>query len=138
VIILTGLSERNSEKLLHEGAISYVEKSDKLLEKDGAVLIQAVARVLGKAAAPGRKLAMPCDYVIDKERRLVLSSAWQKDCPVRVFGRIHTGFTLRSPHRNAAQTTLPHRVAQGLPAALVSVARGQSDEATHFCDGRRN
>jgi CheY-like chemotaxis protein len=54
VIILTGLSERNSEKLMQEGAIGYLEKSDKLLEKDGAVLIQAVARALGKAAAPQR------------------------------------------------------------------------------------
>jgi two-component system alkaline phosphatase synthesis response regulator PhoP len=52
VIILTGLSERNSEKLLQEGAASYLEKSDTLLEKDGAVLIQAVARVLGKAVGP--------------------------------------------------------------------------------------
>jgi CheY-like chemotaxis protein len=54
VIILTGLSERNSEKLMQEGAIGYLEKSEKLLEKDGAVLIQAVARALGKAAAPQR------------------------------------------------------------------------------------
>ncbi|HLW87102.1 MAG TPA: response regulator [Terriglobales bacterium] len=53
VIILTGLSDRNSEKLLQEGAISYVQKSDKLLEKDGAVLIQAVVQVIGKAAASG-------------------------------------------------------------------------------------
>jgi CheY-like chemotaxis protein len=52
VIILTGLSERNSEKLLQEGATSYLEKSDNLMEKDGAVLIQAVAQVLGKATAP--------------------------------------------------------------------------------------
>ena len=52
VIILTGLSERNKEKLLQEGAVSYVEKSDTLLEKDSAVLIQAVARALGKAAGP--------------------------------------------------------------------------------------
>jgi len=51
VIILTGLSERNKEKLLQEGATSYVEKSDKLLEKNAAVLIQAVAQVIGKAAA---------------------------------------------------------------------------------------
>ena len=51
VIILTGLSERNSEKLLQEGATSYVEKSDALLEKDGVVLVQTVARVLGKPAA---------------------------------------------------------------------------------------
>jgi two-component system alkaline phosphatase synthesis response regulator PhoP len=51
VIILTSLSERNSEKLLQEGAASYMEKSDKLLEKDGTVLIQAVARALGKAAS---------------------------------------------------------------------------------------
>ena|SRR5580698_2704509 len=54
VIILTGLSERNSEKLLQEGAASYLQKSDKLLERDGAVLIQAVTEVLDKAAAPGR------------------------------------------------------------------------------------
>jgi CheY-like chemotaxis protein len=53
VIILTGLSERNSEKLLQEGAAGYVEKSDTLLEKDGVVLIEAVKRVLRKAAAPG-------------------------------------------------------------------------------------
>jgi|SRR5579863_1515228 len=53
VIILTGLSDRNSERLLQEGAISYVQKSDKLLEKDGAVLIQAVVQVIGKAAASG-------------------------------------------------------------------------------------
>jgi len=52
VIILTGLSERNKEKLLQEGAISYLEKSETLLEKDSAVLIQAVVRVLGKAAEP--------------------------------------------------------------------------------------
>ncbi len=52
VIILTGLSERNKEKLLQEGATSYLEKSEKLMEKDGAVLLQAVARALGKAAAP--------------------------------------------------------------------------------------
>jgi CheY-like chemotaxis protein len=54
VIILTGLSERNKEKLLQEGAASYLEKSETLLEKDGAVLIEAVKRVLSKAAAPGR------------------------------------------------------------------------------------
>jgi two-component system alkaline phosphatase synthesis response regulator PhoP len=50
VIILTGLSERNADRLLQEGAISYVEKSDTLLEKDGAALIQAVTRVIGNAA----------------------------------------------------------------------------------------
>jgi|SRR5580698_6588886 len=54
VIILTGLSERNSEKLMQEGAIGYLEKSDKLLEKDGAVLIQAVARALGNTTVPQR------------------------------------------------------------------------------------
>jgi two-component system, OmpR family, alkaline phosphatase synthesis response regulator PhoP len=52
VIVLTSLSERNSAKLLEEGATSFVEKSDSLLDKDGAVLIQAVARVVGKAATP--------------------------------------------------------------------------------------
>lgn len=48
VIVLTALSERNKDKLLQEGAISYVEKSDTLLEKDGAVLIAAVRQVIGK------------------------------------------------------------------------------------------
>jgi CheY-like chemotaxis protein len=52
VIVLTALSERNAAKLLEEGAISFVEKSDSLLDKDGAVLIQAVARVVGRATAP--------------------------------------------------------------------------------------
>ena len=54
VIVLTALSERNKEKLFQEGAVSYVEKSDALLEKDGAVLIKAVRQVIGKGAAPGR------------------------------------------------------------------------------------
>jgi two-component system cell cycle response regulator len=49
VIVLTALSERNKEKLLQEGAISYLEKSEDLLEKDGAALIQAVKEVIGKA-----------------------------------------------------------------------------------------
>jgi CheY-like chemotaxis protein len=52
VIVLTALSERNAAKLLEEGATSFVEKSDSLLDKDGAVLIQAVARVVGQATAP--------------------------------------------------------------------------------------
>jgi CheY-like chemotaxis protein len=51
VIILTGLSERNKDRLLQEGAISYLEKSDTLLEKDSAVLIQAVAQALGKSSS---------------------------------------------------------------------------------------
>jgi CheY-like chemotaxis protein len=49
VIVLTALSERNKEKLLQEGAISYVEKSDELLKKDGAILIEAVRQVMAKA-----------------------------------------------------------------------------------------
>jgi len=55
VIILTGLSERNSEKLLQEGAISYVEKSDKLLEKDGAVLIQSGSAGAWQSGSTGKK-----------------------------------------------------------------------------------
>ncbi|MGO9127026.1 MAG: response regulator [Terriglobales bacterium] len=59
VIVLTALSERNKDKLLLEGAVSYVEKSDKLLEKDGAVLIEAVRQVIGKAAAPKARAVFP-------------------------------------------------------------------------------
>jgi len=51
VIVLTGLSERNKEKLLHEGASAYMEKSDMLLENNAATLIDAIVRVIGKASA---------------------------------------------------------------------------------------
>ena len=50
VIVLTGLSERNKEKLLGEGAAVYVEKSGTLLEHNAAVLIQTITAVIGKAA----------------------------------------------------------------------------------------
>jgi CheY-like chemotaxis protein len=54
VIVLTALSERNKEKLLKEGAIGYVEKSDTLLEKDSAALVQAVARAMSKSSGMKR------------------------------------------------------------------------------------
>ena len=49
VIVLTGLSERNKEKLLSEGAAAYLEKSDALLKNNSAALLQAVVQVIGKA-----------------------------------------------------------------------------------------
>jgi two-component system cell cycle sensor histidine kinase/response regulator CckA len=52
VIILTAFSESNKEKMLQEGAAGYLEKSNKLLENDGAALIEALGRVLGKPMAP--------------------------------------------------------------------------------------
>ena len=51
VIVLTAPSERNREKLLDEGAAACLEKSDTLLEKDSAALIETVVQVLGKTAA---------------------------------------------------------------------------------------
>jgi CheY-like chemotaxis protein len=43
VIILTGLSDRNAEKLLQEGASGFLEKSDKLLEDGAGMLTKAIA-----------------------------------------------------------------------------------------------
>jgi DNA-binding response OmpR family regulator len=51
VIVLTGLSERNKEKLLNEGASGYVEKSETLLQNNSAALIDAIVRVIGKATS---------------------------------------------------------------------------------------
>ena len=48
VIVLAPLSEPTMEELLNEGAAACVEKSDKLLENDSAVLIQAVGQILVK------------------------------------------------------------------------------------------
>ncbi|HYL13402.1 MAG TPA: response regulator [Terriglobales bacterium] len=51
VVVLTVLSEKNKKKLLSQGAAAYLEKSDKLLENDAAILIATVARVLDRTVA---------------------------------------------------------------------------------------
>jgi CheY-like chemotaxis protein len=45
VLVLTGLSERNKNKLLAEGAAGFVEKSDKLLENGAASLLLAIEQL---------------------------------------------------------------------------------------------
>jgi CheY-like chemotaxis protein len=52
VIILTALSEKERGKFLAEGAAACLGKSTELFEKDSAVLIEAVVRVLGEKPAP--------------------------------------------------------------------------------------
>jgi len=48
VIVLTSLSERNTEKLLQAGAAAFVPKSEALLENDARALIQTIHRVIGE------------------------------------------------------------------------------------------
>jgi DNA-binding response OmpR family regulator len=50
VIVLSGLSEANREKLINEGAAAFLEKSEKLLANDSAELVDAVKGVLASAA----------------------------------------------------------------------------------------
>jgi CheY-like chemotaxis protein len=53
VIVLTGLSQKNAEKLKDAGAAAYIEKSSIDFEKNANVLIEIVEGVLGyeKAAS---------------------------------------------------------------------------------------
>jgi chemosensory pili system protein ChpA (sensor histidine kinase/response regulator) len=48
VIVLSGLSETNRDKLIKEGAAAFFEKSEKTLANDSADLIEAVKSVLAK------------------------------------------------------------------------------------------
>jgi len=50
VIVLTGLSDRNKEKLIAEGASGFLEKSEALSNGDCGALIAAIARVTGAGA----------------------------------------------------------------------------------------
>ena len=50
IIALSGLSERNKEKVLGEGAAAFIEKSDSLLENHSAALLEAIARVNQRTA----------------------------------------------------------------------------------------
>ena len=57
VIVLSGLSQKNEERLKLAGAIAYIEKSNLKLEIDGRYLLQAVKDAMrGSAALAAPKL----------------------------------------------------------------------------------
>ena len=45
VVVLTSLSQQNEAKLLGDGAVAFVQKSDELLAHDSSTLVQTVANV---------------------------------------------------------------------------------------------
>jgi CheY-like chemotaxis protein len=49
VIVLSGLGQSNEAKLSKDGAAALVVKSEKMLENNSAILIQAVERALAEA-----------------------------------------------------------------------------------------
>jgi CheY-like chemotaxis protein len=49
VIVLSGLGQANEAKLLKEGAAAFLVKSEKLLESDSALLVEAVERALSES-----------------------------------------------------------------------------------------
>lgn len=49
VIVMSGLSQANRERLLKEGAAAFLEKSQKILDDDSSELIKMVKRVLSGA-----------------------------------------------------------------------------------------
>jgi CheY-like chemotaxis protein len=51
VIVLSGLSKGNEQKLTKDGAVGFCEKSEESFQNDSALLVQAVERAL---------LARPC------------------------------------------------------------------------------
>jgi|SRR5450432_889903 CheY-like chemotaxis protein len=51
VIVLSGLGQANEAKLLNEGAAAFVVKSEKSLENNSLVLIQAIEKVLSATEA---------------------------------------------------------------------------------------
>jgi CheY-like chemotaxis protein len=57
VIVLSGLSQKNEERLKLAGAVAYIEKSNLKLEIDGRYLLQAVKDAMrGSAALAAPKL----------------------------------------------------------------------------------
>jgi len=50
VIVLTGLSLKNSAKLLKKGAAGHLEKSDALFQNNWALLLPAIERLLAGAS----------------------------------------------------------------------------------------
>jgi CheY-like chemotaxis protein len=57
VIVLTGLSKLNEEKLKTEGADAYLEKSALDFENNGEVLVRAVEKALRRTEAEAAKAA---------------------------------------------------------------------------------
>jgi len=45
VIVLSALSDKNKEKLMSEGAVDFIEKSDDLLADNSAALVRAVEKM---------------------------------------------------------------------------------------------
>lgn len=57
VIVLSGLSQRNEQKLVEAGAAAYWQKSESILDNDSAGLVLAVETVLNKwKRIPGTKV----------------------------------------------------------------------------------
>jgi len=52
VIVMTGLSQRNEEKLKSAGAASFYQKSELGVEKGGAALVGLVARIYSEFGKP--------------------------------------------------------------------------------------
>lgn len=55
VFVLSGLSQKNEDKLLDAGATRYFEKTDQLLDENFASLIRAVGSMRKANTAPARK-----------------------------------------------------------------------------------
>jgi CheY-like chemotaxis protein len=51
VIVLSGLSQKNEARLIHEGATAYLEKSGLEIDKGLEALVQSVKEVLDRAPA---------------------------------------------------------------------------------------
>jgi CheY-like chemotaxis protein len=57
VIVLSGLSQRNEQKLVEAGAAAYWQKSESILDNDSAGLVLAVETVLDRwKRTPGTKV----------------------------------------------------------------------------------
>jgi len=52
VVVLSSLSGANARKLREEGAAAYVMKADDLLEKDSAILVEAIESALRNVHEP--------------------------------------------------------------------------------------
>jgi DNA-binding response OmpR family regulator len=48
VVVLSGLSRANAAKLLNQGAVEFVEKTDELLENNSQSVVKAVQVILSK------------------------------------------------------------------------------------------
>jgi CheY-like chemotaxis protein len=52
VVVFTGLSQRNAERLLGDGACGFLEKSDLGLDKGSERLLSALAKIVAGFARP--------------------------------------------------------------------------------------